>query len=347
MKNLELRSSLIKSGVLLALCIFFIYAFAVSDSGGIGGTISSLFSGITFLIGLSIALVVSVVVIFGIYFGILYLYNPDVSKKTYEEFKTLCSASTANLPITTKCCFPKKSVTTAPPISTEDLQNLEETQEKLATRLDDVGTTLETLQNSLSNFTATLNGAKEEVLTLEEKTTTFEEALESKVDAEAIDESAKKLSSELESLKGSLKPISDKIAGLEESVSSLASQEETDDEDGDEDVQALIDKAVNNLHDEIKVVQKEITKLSAAPAQTTKTKDNTADDTAHRILSYFSKKADEKKFVASVKKAVNQEMTYAQIGEFLDDTLSKDASAIIADHPSLTKDYIRTIRQKS
>ena len=344
MKNLELRSSLIKSGVLLALCIFFIYAFAVSDSGGIGGTIGSLISGITFLIGLSIALVVSVVVIFGIYFGILYLYNPDVSKNTYEEFKTLSSSVTANLPISTKCCVPKKSEPAAPAISSEDLQNIEDTQTKLASQLDNVSTTVDTLQKSLDGFTATLSGAKEEIANLEEKAASFEEVLESKAGTETIDASAKKLSSEMESLKGSLKPITDKITGLEESVSSLASQEETDDEDG-EDVQALIDKAVNSLQGEIKAVQKEITQLSVAPTQTAKTEE-TVDDATHRILSYFTKKADEKKFVASVKKAVDQEMTYAQVGEFLDDSLSKDASAIIADHPSLTKDYIRTIRQK-
>jgi len=344
MKNLELRSSLIKSGVLLALCIFFIYAFAVSDSGGVGGTIGSLISGITFLIGLSIALVVSVVVIFGIYFGILYLYNPDVSKNTYEEFKTLSSTATANLPINTKCCVPKKSEPAAPAISTEDLQSIEETQTKLAGRLDDIGSTVETLQKSLNGFAATLSDAKEEVSNLEEKTATVEEALESKAGTDAIDASSKKLTSELESLKGSLKPISDKLAGLEESISSLTSQEETDVEG--EDVQALIEKAVGSLQGEIKAVQKEISQLSAAAPALTAKADNTTEDAAHRILSYFTKKADEKKFVASVKKAVDQEMTYAQVGEFLDDTLSKDASAIIADHPSLTKDYIRTIRQK-
>jgi len=40
-------------------------------------------------------------------------------------------------------------------------------------------------------------------------------------------------------------------------------------------------------------------------------------------------------------------MTYAQVGEFLNDSLSDDASDVIADHPSLTKDYIRICRQNT
>jgi len=46
MKNQELRSSLIKSGIILVLCVFFIYSFASGDSGGVTGTIGSLFSRI-------------------------------------------------------------------------------------------------------------------------------------------------------------------------------------------------------------------------------------------------------------------------------------------------------------
>lgn len=91
MKNQELRSSLIKSGILLLVCVFFIYAFAVKDSGGVVGTIGSLFSGlmsgVIFLIGLILALAFSVAAMIGIYFGILALYNQEVCKKSWEEFK--------------------------------------------------------------------------------------------------------------------------------------------------------------------------------------------------------------------------------------------------------------------
>lgn len=343
MKNLELRSSLIKSGALLALCIFFIYAFAVGDSGGVGGTIGSLISGITFLIGLTIALIISVLILFGIYFGILYLYNPDVSKKTYDELKTISTAAIAKLPIKTKCCPSKKAVSAAPAVSTEDIQLIEANQARLGSQLENIGSTFETLQESIHSLNTALSSAKEAVTSLEEKTASFEEALETKATTEAIDDSSKKLSTELESLKGSLKPLTDRLATLEENIATLGSQ---DDAEG-EDVQGVVDKAVDALKNEIKAVQDDMSKLSAAPVQDSKAKTNDKEDgSAHRILEYFTKKADEKKFVTSVKKAVDQGMTYAQVDEFLDDALSKEAGAIIADHPSLTKDYIRTIRQK-
>jgi len=342
MKNLELRASLIKSGVLLALFIFFIYAFAVGDSGGVGGTMGSLISAITFVIGLTIALVISVSILFAIYFGILYLYNPDVSKKTYDELKAISTAATANLPISAKCCHSKKATTISPAVSLEDLQAIEQNQANLGTQLENIGSTVETLQKTLNGFNTALSSAKEEMTAVEEKLASFEESLETKATAEAVDDSAKKMNTELESVNGSIKSLTDKLATLKENVTSLGSQE---DEEG-EDVQGLIDKTIIALKGEIKAVQDDLAKLSSAPAKDTKAKEgDKEDDSAHRILGYFTKKADEKKFVTSVKKAVDQGMTYAQVGEFLNDTLSKEAGAIIADHPSLTKDYIRTIRQ--
>ncbi len=344
MKNLELRSALIKSGALLALCIFFIYAFAVGDSGGIGGTISSIISAIVFLFGLTIALILSVAILFGIYFGILYLYDPEVSKKTYEELKEISDAKSSKLPLRPKFCTPKKASPASPTITNEDLDAVEVSQAKLGAQLDNIGSTVATLQESLNGFTAALGSAKEEISTLDEKTSSFEEAIETKASTEAIDESSKKLSTELESLKGSIKPIADKLTSLEDNITALAPADDAE----SEDIQEMINKAVDALKGDVKAVQNDMAKLSAASAEDTKSGSiDDTDDAAHRILSYFTKKADEKKFVASVKKAVEQGMTYAQIDDFLAESISKDASAIIADHPSLTKDYIRTIRQQS
>ena len=344
MKNLELRSALIKSSALLALCIFLIYAFAVGDSGGIGGTISSIFSAIVFIVGLTVALIVSVSVLFGIYFGILYLYDPEVSKKTYEELKAIGDTFSVKLPISPKCCSPKKAVVAVPAVSSEDIQAIEASQAQLGAQLDTIGSTVDTLQQSLAGFTSALGTAKEEITTLEEKTNSFEEVIESKATTEAIDETSKKLHTELEGLKGSIKPIADKIANLEENITSLTSEDEKE----GEDVQALINGALETLKGEIKAVQSEVAKLSAPPSkESTSESADDVDDTAHRILSYFENKSEKNKFISSVKKAVDQGMTYAQIGEFVENALSKKAGEVISEHPSLTKDYIRTIRQQS
>lgn len=339
MKNLELRSSLIKSGVLLVLFIFFIYAFAVGDSGGIGGTIGSLISGIVFIIGLSVALVFSIMIILGIYFGILYLYDPAVSKKTYNEFIAICTVATSTSPLSVKCCSSKKAPPTppsTPAVSLADIQLIESNQAKLGDQLNTIESTIETLQNSINDFSNAINAAKEEISSLEA-------SIETKATAEAIDEASKKLSGELAGIKDSIQPLNDKLSTLEADVTALAPQ---DDKAG-EDVQGMIDLAVDALKTDIKTIQSDMSKLSlTADNEDITEASNTTDNSPHRMLSYFSKKADEKKFVASVKKAVDQGMTYAQVGEFLEDALSKDAGEVISEHPSLTKDYIRSIRQK-
>ena len=53
---------------------------------------------------------------------------------------------------------------------------------------------------------------------------------------------------------------------------------------------------------------------------------------------------DKELFIAAVEEAVSKEMTYAQIDEFLSEQLAAELYQIIKDHPSLTKDFIRTKR---
>ena len=46
-----------------------------------------------------------------------------------------------------------------------------------------------------------------------------------------------------------------------------------------------------------------------------------------------------------VTEAISQGLTYAQIDEFLTNTLPADLDKIIKDHPALTKNYIRNLRR--
>lgn len=62
------------------------------------------------------------------------------------------------------------------------------------------------------------------------------------------------------------------------------------------------------------------------------------------IFSYIENEDDKELFVVTVEEAVSQDMTYAQIDEFLTDNLSTELDQIIKDHPSLTKDFIRSKR---
>ena len=343
MKNQELRLSLYKSGIILVLFVFFIYAFSAGDSGGVTGTIGSIFSGILFLAGLVVAVAVSVVVMFGIYFGILYMYDKDVCAKTFGEFKVKisdlsqscgCSCHTS--------CAPKEKP--APPVSEEDLSPLRSSQERLGSQLSGLQSSVAALEKTLSTVSSSVAGTTEELAKLDERASSVEETLESKATTDSVNDTAKKLTDQITTMQGSVKPLADKISELETSLSSLDSDAD-DGASAKEELQETVNNAISGIKDELATMKKSIEILASQPVETAAAP-AMEEDSSHRILSYFTKKSDEKKFVKLVADAVAKEMTYAQTDELLNDSLSAEAAEVIADHPSLTKDYIRLSRQK-
>ena len=321
MKNIELRSSLYKSGIILILLVFFIYAFAATDSGGVTGTIGSLFSGILFILGLVVAVAVSVLVMFGIYFGILYMYDKETCNKTYAEFKTKVTDLSQSCGCS--CHYPSApSKDIVPPISDSDLNPLRSNQDQLTGQLSGLLSSVASLEKTLSSVSSSVAGTTEEISKLEERANSVEETLESTATTDSVDNAAKKLGADIMTLQTAVKPLADKISELEISLSTLSS--EADDDDTDNELQQNVNNAIDGIKDEPASMQKTIENLASQPSE----KDITPDEegSSHRILSYFSKKNDEKKFVKLVNEAVAKEMTYAQIGEFLNDSLSTEAA---------------------
>jgi predicted nucleic acid-binding Zn-ribbon protein len=70
-----------------------------------------------------------------------------------------------------------------------------------------------------------------------------------------------------------------------------------------------------------------------------------SNDQQGGIFSYIESADDQTLFTMAIQEAVDKEMTYAQIDEFLTENLSPELDQIIKDHPSLTKDYIRSVRK--
>ena len=63
------------------------------------------------------------------------------------------------------------------------------------------------------------------------------------------------------------------------------------------------------------------------------------------IFTYIEEGSDQALFIEKIEEAIILEMTYAQIDEHLTESLSAELCKIIKDHPSLTKDYIRSVRK--
>jgi len=126
---------------------------------------------------------------------------------------------------------------------------------------------------------------------------------------------------------------------------------EKEDDNGDE-VQEKIDTALSGVKSEIKAMEESIKKLAEQP-ETAKAEAASApastetDGNEHRILPYFNTKKERTQFISLVDKAVADGKTYAQIGEILSNSLSAEAAKVTTVHPSLTKDYIKTIRLKN
>jgi len=320
----------------MILIVFFIYSFAAHDSGGVTGTIVSIFSDLLFLIGLAFAVAVSVLVMFGIYFGILYMYNQDTCKNTYDEFKIKVAELSKSL---CSSCSSKysSSKTDSSPISDEEQSPLPSYQDRLDNQLSSLQSSVASLEKTLNTVSSSVVATAEEITKLNERANSVEEELESKATTNSVDEAAKKLAGDITALQGSLKPLADKVSELETALSTLKSEED----DPDKDLQKTVDSAISGIKNELATMKEAIESLSNQPPEET----DATEDTNHRILSYFNKKSDEKKFTALVTEAVGKEMTYAQVDKFLNDSLSAEASEVIATHPSLTKDYIRTCRQ--
>lgn len=64
------------------------------------------------------------------------------------------------------------------------------------------------------------------------------------------------------------------------------------------------------------------------------------------IFTYIEKQDDQSLFIEKVHEALAQEMTYAQIDQYLTSSLPQELDKIIKDHPALTKNYIRNLRRE-
>lgn len=64
------------------------------------------------------------------------------------------------------------------------------------------------------------------------------------------------------------------------------------------------------------------------------------------IFTYIEKEEDQSLFIQKVEEALAQEMTYAQIDDYLTKNLPPALDKNIKDHPALTKNYIRNLRRE-
>ncbi len=135
-----------------------------------------------------------------------------------------------------------------------------------------------------------------------------------------------KVNSELETSKAELEANtaaleSDKLA-MEENITALTAEKEQLSDEVNE---------LSTLVEELKTLAEE---QANAPQE----------DLDKGIFSYMDREDCKKAFISKVEEALSQDMTYAQMDTFFKDNLEADLYQILKDHPSLTKDFIRSKR---
>ncbi|MDK9707440.1 MAG: hypothetical protein OEL83_10355 [Desulforhopalus sp.] len=163
-----------------------------------------------------------------------------------------------------------------------------------------------------------------------------------------LQESNSKLNGKITELEGEALLFQEKIEGLSTAIHELQASETAIKE-----VVAGLTAKIQSGSDQEMIGQ--IAKLEVLQNQTRKDIDGLvvrlaaleqsqkASSTAG-ILAYIDNDRDKDLFRSTVDEAINQEMTYTQIDDYLTSKLPTALDKTIKSHPSLTKAYIRNIR---
>ncbi|PIE58117.1 MAG: hypothetical protein CSA33_04180 [Desulfobulbus propionicus] len=168
----------------------------------------------------------------------------------------------------------------------------------------------------------------------------------------ALEDAMHQLHQNLAEIKGKLEEASGRVETLSAETilgdlpGRVASMEQQD-VASKEDVSALaslIEELQGQLRDTIESVEVPAEKDTAPVEQ----EDGSVEERSrkeHRLLAYFDDPADQEKLRQLVEETLKKDMTYAQVMEYLVKSMGSEKGQIIADHPSLAKDFIRQRRR--
>jgi hypothetical protein len=150
---------------------------------------------------------------------------------------------------------------------------------------------------------------------------------ELKGDALLLQEKIDGLSTAIHELQASETAIKEVVAGLTAKIQSGADQE-------------MIEQIAK-----LELLQNQTRKdIESLVGRLTALEQSQKNSSTAGILAYIDSDQDKDLFRNTVDEAINQEMTYTQIDDFLTSKLPASLDKVIKSHPSLTKAYIRNIR---
>ena len=310
MEKSQFRKPLIQSAAILGAVFILFALISSSTTGGTGGGILAIIAGIgnliLFFIGLAIAIPFSIAVIIAIFLGAVALYSKETSTQMYSDLKKNFSENIVTLKDKWSCCNDGPRSTYSEEETNQMKQGIVQLEENSVALQEKI----QGLTSDNINLSDNLKGFKEQNSGLKEQ----------------LDE----LGQVVENLQNSNEELNELVSALSAKI------------DDRQDVVDLKDKI-----SKMELLQSESSKnLEAIAARINSLETDIKQSPTAGIFSYIESDDDQTLFTTKVGEAVSQDMTYAQIDDYLAENLTPELDKIIKDHPSLTKTYIRNLRRE-
>lgn len=345
MKRHELQKPLVQSALVLLAILLLIGFVAGSNAHGVLDGVVSIVKGafltLLFAIALIIALLISIALLVGVFLGAVAIYSPQASGEMYGKLRHSLSTFISSWSHSAKDKqenivreendLPRENdgqklsaahVMTKSASSEKDQRQLiEDVRKELSAKIATIDRSLAQLKEDNQSVSQAVEDLENSV-----KEMPFTEVRETSAKLEADQqEISAKFSDHLDVFKQISNSVQKNETALEQQNGLL------------QDAQ----KKIDTLSSEIK----NLSAQQVSAEENTETSSPTQDEEEQpRIFAYIAAKKDQKALTEAVKQATAKDMTYAEIDEFLSKSLPKNIDDLLKEHPSLTKDFIRSFK---
>ncbi len=308
MQNNQFKSPLLQSAAVVAAAVILIISIGSSGAESTGGGIVGLFSGIGNLLLFAIGMTMALGISIAILIGI---FLAAVAMVDSEQASAMFADLKKNFfvkiaALNGQCCSENSSTSGVTKDEYEQLNNQIDQLQEDNKALKDCVDELRSENATTGNIVKAVDENN-----LEQKT--------------QIDE----LNGVIETLQGSEKELRDLLSNLSGKIENPP-----------------VDKGVKDqlvkLESQHTETRKEIDGLLS---RLNSLEDSEVQQTSAGIFSYIINEKDQALFAEKIEEAVILEMTYAQIDDHLAESLTAELDKIVKDHPTLTKTYIREVRE--
>ncbi len=342
MKFDDMQKPLVQSALVI-LAILVVIGFvagsgAESFFGGIVSIVKGVIYTILFAFALVLGLVFSVVLLIAIFLGAVSLYSSEKAKEMFAGLKqrtTVLYQSLTHRPAQ-KNNMAEAESTSPGHYSTAQPDSIWQQDARYATT-DSLSGIEKKLSSEIAGLKQHMDTLKDKNSSLDTSFGTLQDAVSSLPGADVIQR--------IDQIEGQQEKI---VVQLEECLSKLETMSGA--ASTEKDITTTLSKDIQAVQEDLKNLSQDVEEIRASFSQRNEDSSEelpvSTDDEEHRIFAYLEKESDKKQFAKCVVDAVEKNLTYAEIDDFLTKSLPKKIDTIIKDHPSLTKEFIRECKSK-